>query len=179
MAHYPGELSGYPCNISPKSVTGCVYTICKIMNIQPTTTKCLNRIWSFLNDQIILNIATSVNDEPYCASCFYVFDEQHKLLLFKSKKDTRHIKEALQQNNVAGTVLPIYQKLETIMGIQFQGTLIFPATKILSSIKAKYYSKYPYARVVTGDFWIIELNYIKMTDNQLGFGKKLLWHKSV
>ncbi len=27
MAHYPGDLSGYPCNISPKHVTRCVYTL--------------------------------------------------------------------------------------------------------------------------------------------------------
>ncbi len=147
------------------------------MNTQQTTMGSLKRIWSFLNDQTVLNIATSINDVPYCASCFYVFDEQHKLLAFKSKKDSRHVKEVLQQKNVAGTVLPNRLKLGTVKGIQFQGTLIVPDPDILSSIKGNYYSKYPYARAVSGEVWIIELSHIKMTDNQLGFGKKLLWFK--
>ncbi len=27
------------------------------------------------------------------------------------------------------------------------------------------------------NLWIVELTYIKMTDNRLGFGKKLIWKK--
>lgn len=147
------------------------------MSIQLATKENLKRIWSFLSNQTVLNIATSINDVPYCASCFYVFDEKNKLLAFKSKKDSRHIKEVLQQKNVAGTVLPDKLKLGTVKGIQFQGKLIFPNEKTSSAIKGIYYSKFPYAMAVPGDIWIIELSFIKLTDNQLGFGKKLVWSK--
>jgi uncharacterized protein len=149
------------------------------MNIQQKTKDKLKRVWTFLSDQTVLNIATSKNDAPYCASCFYVFDEKCKMLAFKSKKDSRHIAEALQQKNVAGTILPDQLKLGTVKGIQFQGNLVFPDHDTLTNMKGKYYGKFPYARAVSGDIWIIELNFIKMTDNQLGFGKKLIWHKDL
>ena len=83
------------------------------MSIQQATEKGLKRIWSFVNNQTVLNIATSIDDVPYCASCFYVFDENRKLLAFKSNKDSRHIKEVLQQKNVAGTVQLWFQYLES------------------------------------------------------------------
>ena len=149
------------------------------MSIQQATQSSLKRIWTFLDNQTVLNIATSIDDKPYCASCFYVFNEKRKFLAFKSMKDSRHIKELLQQKNVAGTVLPNQLKLGTVKGIQFQGKLIFPDQETSSSINGNYYSKFPYARAVPGDIWIIELDFIKMTDNQLGFGKKLVWSKDL
>ncbi len=148
------------------------------MRIYKESKKCLNRISSFLTNQTVLNLATSINNIPYCASCFYVYEEKNKFLAFKSKKDSRHILEAIRQKNVAGTILPDQHNPASIKGIQFQGILVFPDPEILSSIKGSYYRKFPYARAISGDIWIIELNFIKMTDNNLGFGKKLVWTKN-
>ena len=133
------------------------------------------RIWTFIHGQTVLNIATAVNNDPYCASCFYFFDEKNKLLVFKSKKDSRHITDLLTQPKVAGTILPDQHNPRIVKGIQFQGNLIFPNQKLRTDTKEKYYNKFPYARAVSGHIWIIQLDFIKMTDNQLGFGKKVIW----
>ena len=37
--------------------------------------------------------------------------------------------------------------------------------------------KFPYAVLMKTTLWILEIEYIKMTDNRLGFGKKLIWEK--
>ncbi|MGD0342664.1 MAG: hypothetical protein ABSA76_13260 [Bacteroidales bacterium] len=41
--------------------------------------------------------------------------------------------------------------------------------------KNAYLKKFPVAALMDTRLWIVELTYIKMTDNRLGFGKKLIW----
>ena len=141
------------------------------------TEKQEKRIWSFASEQTVLNFATSVDDVPWCASCFYVFNDQNKLLVFKSDKETRHIEEALRNDQVAGTILPNKFKPTQVIGIQFQGKMIVSNEELLAHAKKLYYQKYPYAKVMAGDIWVVELTYVKFTDNQLGFGKKLIWKR--
>lgn len=38
-----------------------------------------------------------------------------------------------------------------------------------------YLKRFPFALAVKLDLWILHIDYIKMTDNRLGFGSKLLW----
>jgi len=147
------------------------------MAIIPSDDKKLKWAWSFISEQTVLNMATSVNDVPYCASCFYVFDEELKLLIFKSKEKTKHVKDALQQNNVAGTILPNTHDATRIRGIQFQGKFLSSDNDAAKSARKKYYKKYPFARVMPGEIWLIELAYIKFTDNRLGIGNRYEWTK--
>jgi uncharacterized protein YhbP (UPF0306 family) len=35
--------------------------------------------------------------------------------------------------------------------------------------------KYPFALAIPGDVYTIQPDYIKLTDNTIGFGKKLTW----
>ncbi|MDG1475538.1 MAG: hypothetical protein P8Q14_00190 [Vicingaceae bacterium] len=44
------------------------------------------KIVNYLTDNKVLTIATSVNNKPYCANCFYVFDEADKTLIFYQMK---------------------------------------------------------------------------------------------
>lgn len=134
-------------------------------------------ISSFINSQTNLTFCTCIGEIPYCANCFYAWNEKLNALIFKSGDDTRHIQEALKNKNIAGTILP--DKLETgkIKGIQFSGMFSEPAGEALTICKETYYKKYPFARVFAGEIWMIQLDKIKMTDNTLGFGKKLLWER--
>ncbi|MCX6297115.1 MAG: hypothetical protein NTX97_13845, partial [Bacteroidetes bacterium] len=61
--------------------------------------------------------------------------------------------------------------------IQLKGKFIIPENELLTTAKKSYYKKYPFAIAIPGDLWILEFEYIKFTDNTLGFGKKLIWNK--
>ncbi len=134
-------------------------------------------ISSFLNSQTNLTFCTSSGDIPYCANCFYAWDEQLNLLIFKSSEETNHIQQALKNDHIAGTILPDKLEKGKIRGIQFSGTFSIPSGESLVLAKETYYKKYPFARVFSGEIWAIQLEKIKMTDNTLGFGKKLLWER--
>ena len=137
------------------------------------------RIIEFIDSQKNLSIGTSVNNIPHCASCFYAYNEEGNYVIFKSDKKTTHISNALSNPMVAGSVLPNIEKVGTIKGIQFTGIFKQPEGNLLQEAKNIYYSKYPFARAIGGDIWIVEFLSIKMTDNTLGFGKKLIWEKKI
>ena len=105
------------------------------------------------------------------------FDEKNFALVFKSKDETNHIKQALQNPNVAGTVLPDKLVKAKIQGIQFSGMLIEMNADSVKQAEDVYYKRFPFARVFNGALWSIELTEIKMTDNTLGFAKKLEWKR--
>lgn len=139
------------------------------------TEKEQKRIWSFVDDQTVLNFATSSNDIPWCASCYYAFDKKFKLLIFKTDMDSQHMQEAMAQLHVAGTILPDKAKKGIVKGIQYQGKMVVDNDELMERGKKKYYKKFPFARAMDGSIVVIKLSLAKLTDNKLGFGKRLLW----
>lgn len=137
------------------------------------------KISAFIKAQTALTIATSVDSIPYCATCFYAYLEEENLLVFKSDAETRHISDALINNNVAGSILVDKTEIGKIKGIQFNGSFLSPKDAPLKDAQKAYYFKYPYAAAMKGDLWVIELTSVKFTDNTLGFGKKLIWEKII
>ncbi|MBL4592959.1 MAG: hypothetical protein JKX68_03975 [Flavobacteriales bacterium] len=135
------------------------------------------KIRNYISGNKVLTIATSVADKPYCANCFYVFDEVNKILIFLSDDATQHIKEALQNKNVAGTINTEVTTVAKIQGIQFVGDFINPTEEQKIAFYKTYYKKFPFAKAKPSLIWGIQLNWIKMTDNTLGFGKKLVWER--
>ena len=134
-------------------------------------------IAAFLKEQSVISIATSVNEEPYCASCYYAFEPTENLLVFKSDADTRHIEDALKNNRVAGTILPDKITKAKVKGVQFNGNFMKADGRIGSKAKETYLKKFPVAGLFRGDIWVIEITRVKFTDNTLVFGKKLLWER--
>ncbi len=130
---------------------------------------------NYINENKVLTMATSVNDVPYCANCFYVFDEENKTLIFLSDSSTRHISEGVGNNSVAGTINKNVSTVAKIQGIQFTGKFIDPTEEEQKHFYEVYYDKFPFARAKPSPIWGIKLSWIKMTDNTLGFGKKLIW----
>jgi uncharacterized protein YhbP (UPF0306 family) len=45
--------------------------------------------------------------------------------------------------------------------------------------RTAYLLRFPFALAAKLDLWILEIDYVKMTDNRLGFGKKLEWRRGV
>jgi uncharacterized protein YhbP (UPF0306 family) len=134
-----------------------------------------SKIIDYLLKNKVLTIATAVNNKPYCANCFYAFDEVNKMLLFLSDDKTRHIKEGLQNSSLGGSIQNGVTTIAKIQGIQFTGNFINPTEEQSSHFYKTYYNKFPFAKAKPSPIWAIHLNWIKMTDNTLGFGKKLIW----
>ena len=137
------------------------------------------RIMQFINEHHVLTLAVSNNNIPWCASCFYVYLKESNLFVLTSGHDTRHIKDFLlnQEKQVAGTIALETKITGKIRGIQFSGIMYELTGKSLSHGKKAYLEKFPIARLSKLTLWRIEPYYLKMTDNRLGFGKKLIWNK--
>jgi len=133
------------------------------------------RIIEFITEHHVLTLAVSNNNIPYCANCFYVFSEKNNMLIFTSDKDTKHITDTKNNSNVGGSIVLETKQIGKIQGIQFNGNIIELEGELLKHANKKYLKKYPYAILTKTNMWGIKLNYIKMTDNRLGFGKKLIW----
>jgi uncharacterized protein YhbP (UPF0306 family) len=133
------------------------------------------RIIKFFRKHHVLTIATSAENEPWCANCFYVYLEEENALVFTTDTDTRHGKEFIKNTLVAGSVVLETIQVGKIQGIQFQGIVSEPEGEMLSKAKWAYLKKFPPAVLMDTHLWIVRLTLIKMTDNMLGFGKKILW----
>ena len=48
---------------------------------------------------------------------------------------------------------------------------------LLARAKSGYLKRFPVAALMDTQLWVVKLTFIKMTDNRLGFGKKLVWEK--
>lgn len=135
------------------------------------------KIIKFFRKHHVLTIATTVENEPWCANCFYVYLEEENALVFTTDRDTRHGKEFIANPDVAGSVVLETMIIGRIRGIQFQGIISEPEGELLSKARWAYLKKFPPAALMDTHLWIVKLTLIKMTDNRLGFGKKLIWSK--
>jgi uncharacterized protein YhbP (UPF0306 family) len=116
--------------------------------------------------------------KPYCFSCFYVFNPVNGLLYFKSSSKSRHASLLQDHPWIAGSILPNKLNILVIKGIQFEGTILPVNHFLLDEATKFYHKKNPAGLAVPGDIWIVKIGNIKMTDNTLGFGKKICWSRS-
>jgi uncharacterized protein len=135
-----------------------------------------NRIIKFFRKHHVLTIATSTGNAPWCANCFYVYLEDDNALVFTTGSDTRHGKEFTENPVVAGSVVLETMIIGKIRGIQFQGIVSEPEGVLLEKAKSAYLKRFPVAALMDTQLWVVKLSLIKMTDNRLGFGKKLIWN---
>ncbi len=134
------------------------------------------QIIQFLKEQTCASICCSdENGKPYCFSCFYAFNSTAGLLYFKSSANSNHV--GLMKNNpfIAGTVLPDKLNKIQVKGMQFEAIVLDTQQPLVKRSLGIYLSKHPLALAIPGDIWALQINYIKMTDSTLGFGKKIIW----
>ena len=133
----------------------------------------LKKIEEFIFEHHIFNLATiSVSNEVDICSVFYVYDVKSKSFLFASDEKTEHIKNILKNNQVAGTIVLETKIISKIQGLQFKGDVVLVEDK---DLKDKYFKSFPYAKLLNPKIWQLNINYMKFTNNRLGFGKKLIW----
>jgi uncharacterized protein YhbP (UPF0306 family) len=136
------------------------------------------RMLDLIREHHIFTLAVSCDHQPWCATCFYVYNEDRNLFIFTSEDNTRHIRNAVESGNflTAGAIALETKMIGKLRGIQFSGVMHKLEGEELKSAKKTYLQKFPIARLSTLYLWGINPEIIKMTDNRLGFGKKLNWH---
>lgn len=135
----------------------------------------LDAISRWLNKQHVLSYCVGGNDELWCANAFYYYDAQRVAFYLLSETSTRHGGLIGAGTNVAGTINGQPKTVALIRGVQFRGRIRMMEESEGATVRALYCKKFPVARVMTAPVWEIRLEELKMTDNTLGFGKKLHW----
>lgn len=132
----------------------------------------LQKIDTFLQKHHVLTLATTDKEELSACNLFYAFDAQKISFVVASSDETTHIKHILHNPKVAGTVVLETKIVGKIEGVQFRGELL-PLDD--DELKKLYFKSFPYALAMSPKLWQIKIDYFKLTDNTLGFGKKIIW----
>ena len=137
------------------------------------------KISDFLKKHHVLTLATTKNNTPWVAHCFYAFLEKEMCLVFTTDSDTEHGKQMLENPNVSVGIVWETKVIGQIRGMQCTGNIKKPNSSEITSSAAKiaYLKRFPYAALMKTQLWIIQIEEIKYTDNRLGFGKKLKWSR--
>ncbi|MCF6239743.1 MAG: pyridoxamine 5'-phosphate oxidase family protein [Bacteroidales bacterium] len=133
------------------------------------------RIIDFINEHHVLTLATSKNNKAYCANCFYAYIPDENCFVFTSDLETKHAQDAMENSYVAASIVLETKTVGKIQGIQLTGKMYRPDNELQKLAKKAYLKAFPYAALMKTTLWILKPNFIKMTHNTLGFGKKLIW----
>ena len=132
------------------------------------------KITDFITRHHVLTLATvGHNAQPYCAACFYAYDKSRNLIIFTSDDNTLHAQHMMANSNVAVAINLETSIVGKIQGIQICGTI----RRGDKNAKSVYIKRFPYAVAAPLNIWVVEPYFMKLTDNTLGFGKKLIWNK--
>ena len=132
----------------------------------------LQKIEAFIDEHHVLTLATAVENDVSACSLFYAYDIENKSFIVASSEDTEHIQNILKNPKVAGNIFLETKEVGKIQGLQFKGELCKLSE---SRQKLLYFKKFPYAIALNPTLWEIKVHSFKLTDNRLGFGKKLTW----
>lgn len=132
-----------------------------------------DKFGDFLSRMKLLSLAVLRDNLPYCFSAFYAYDVQNKELIISSSSDTQHIKAIFSNRHVSGTIALDTKFVARIKGVQFTGQ-IRSADERAATL---YLKRFPFARAMDAEFYTIRLDWMKLTDNTLTFGKKLIWER--
>lgn len=141
------------------------------------------RIVKFIKKHHVMTLATVNGGNPYCCALFYAYDSESDLFIFTSDTTTRHGTDMAENSFVAASIVLETKKVGLIQGLQIQGFAYQvntdgqheEAAKIAYRAKKVYIKRFPYAVAADLSLWVLQPTFLKLTDNRLGFGKKLYW----
>lgn len=116
-------------------------------------------------------------NQPYCINCFYCFIENNIILIFKSSPGALHDAYIITNNYCSGTIIADQIDISNLKGVQFTGKLLDQKEIYNKKLHFCYLQTFPLSIYVPGYLWGVQIEYIKFTDNSLGFGNKTLWFK--
>ena len=130
------------------------------------------RIVRFIGRHHALTLATVAGEQPYCSHAFYAYDPERNLLVFAADKTTRHAEEMQANRQVALGIALESKAVGKLQGLQLCGTV----READEEARKTYIRRFPFAALAELTLWVVEISYMKFTDNTLGFGKKLIWN---
>lgn len=133
------------------------------------------RIERFISKHHVLTLATATKDgAPYCCNCFFAYDAESAAFIFTTSDETHHGAMMVANDRVAASVVLETRSVGKVQGLQITGR----ARRAIDGDKMRYIKAFPYAAVADLELWRLEADFMKLTDNTLGFGKKLIWQRS-
>lgn len=131
------------------------------------------RIVRFIRRHHVLTLATaSAAGDPYCANAFYAYDAERNRLIFTSDRTTLHARQMEARPRVAASIVLETRIVGRVQGLQLLGTVEAAGD---DAARSCYLKRFPYAALADLTLWALRPDYLKLTDNTLGFGKKLVW----
>ncbi|EAI8629401.1 hypothetical protein A9M92_04235 [Campylobacter lari] len=127
------------------------------------------RIKKFIHSQKLLTLSMQDNDEIYCASCYYAFDDKNLALIFASEEHTRHIQLSYKNPKVGVNIALDTNIINLIKGVQIKA--IF--RKATAEQEKIYYEKFPFAKLAKTCIFALNIQWAKYTDNKILLSKKL------
>lgn len=145
-------------------------------------------IEKFIKKHHVMTLA--VGSPPWCAAVFYAWTGT--TFVYASGLETRHAQIALAGASntdgaaggdgivgALGTPAAANILLESKVIGRLQGLQIEGSTRRTSDAahRKAYLKRFPFAVAMQLELWVLEPTHMKLTDNRLGFGKKLIWNK--
>ena len=132
----------------------------------------LARIAEFLSNHHVMSLATTRLNELSVCSLFYAYSKDAISFVVASADETLHVQHILNNPKIAGNILLETKTVGKIQGVQFRGKFSRLEDATLEKL---YFKAFPFALALNPKLWQIEVDFFKMTDNSLGFGKKIIW----
>lgn len=142
----------------------------------------------FIKRHHVMTLA--VGEPPWCAAVFYAWTGT--AFVYASGLETRHARLVLAGDVAAndksgaegelgalGTLAAANIVLESKVVGRLQGLQIEGRTRQTDdpAHRRAYIKRFPFAAAMPLELWVLEPTHMKLTDNRLGFGKKLLWNE--
>ena len=137
-------------------------------------TKDLERVESFLDQHHVMSLATTDFKDLNVCSLFYAYSSEYNFFFVASSETTRNIQDIKQNQNISGNILLETKTVGKIQGVPFWGEFTLLQN---DTLKKLYFKTFPYALALLPTLWKIDISKFKMTDNKLGFGKKIIWER--
>ena len=135
----------------------------------------LKKITNFIDKHHVMSLASTDGTTLSVCNLFYAYDIKEQSFVIASSDDTIHIQNILKYPKIAGSVVLETKTVANIQGLQFRGEFLSLENK---ELKKLYFKTFPYSLALAPKLWQIKVNYFKMTDNTLGFGKKIIWQEA-
>lgn len=137
-------------------------------------------ILKYIKEHHVLHLCTvSLDGSPWGCNVFYVFDAEQAKFFILSEMKTRHAQNMDAEPRVAGTITAHPRFIASIQGVQFSGVATRLEGDAAKPAYNLYYKRFAVARVLNAPIWEVKADYLKMTNNKIGFAFKEDWTRPV
>lgn len=136
----------------------------------------LGRIAAFIRKHHVMTLATvGADGRPWCAHAFYAWTGES--FVFMNNPETRHGTEMGACSRVAAAIALETRIVGRLQGLQIEGEVRRVEGDEFEAARRAYLKRFPYATAMEQPLWVLLPDLMKLTDNTLWFGKKLIWTK--